>query len=392
MASGGCLSFRVAVVLGTRPDAIKLAPVIVALEGLPCCHVTTCSTGQHREMLDQVLDLFNVSCAHDLNVMRANQSLADLTSNLLRGMTALFQSERPDLVLVQGDTTTAMAAGLAAFYLAIPVAHLEAGLRSDNLQAPWPEEMNRRVLSLLSSLHFAPTQRSYDRLLAEGIAAEAVVLTGNTVVDALFEALGRLDRDDTLRRRVDAVFAGLDEGKRVILATSHRRESFGAGLRNICQAIRQIADRGDVQVVYPVHPNTNVSEAVRALLGAHPNVLLTDPLDYFQFLSLLRRCHLVITDSGGVQEEAPSLGKPVLVMRETTERPEGIDAGVARLVGTETPGIVGAVTELLDNPTAYAAMARSVEVYGDGRAAARVAAAVEHWWLGRRATVAVAGA
>jgi UDP-N-acetylglucosamine 2-epimerase len=380
---------RILVVFGTRPEAIKLAPVIAALRRAGCT-VVVCATAQHRQMLDQVLALFEIRCDHDLDLMRANQSLPQLTSSVLTAIAPVIDAERPDLVIVQGDTTTAMAAALASFYAGVPVAHVEAGLRSDDLAAPWPEEMNRRVVSTLATLHLAPTEQARRRLEAERVPAGAIAVTGNTVIDALLGTVARLDVDPDLRARVTAVVPRLDPARRTILLTSHRRESFGRGLENICRAVRRIADRGDVQVVYPVHLNQNVKEPVHRLLGDHPHVHLIEPLDYLSFVFLLRHAALALTDSGGVQEEAPSLGKPVLVMRDTTERPEGIEAGVARLVGTGTDSIVAAVSELLDDPAAYDRMARSVNPYGDGHAAERVATFIRQWWSARAAETPVA--
>lgn len=383
---------RLLVILGTRPEAIKLAPVVAALRQRPAWRVSVCATAQHRQMLDQVLTLFDIRCDHDLDLMRPDQTLPELTALVLERVTGVIRQERPDLLVVQGDTTTAMASALAAFYAGVPVAHVEAGLRSHDLFAPWPEEMNRRTISLLAALHFAPTARAARELANEGIAAGAVSVTGNTVIDALLETAARLDRDPALAARLQQPFARLDPVLRTVLLTSHRRESFGRGLENICRAVLALADRGDVQFVYPVHKNRNVSEPVHRLLGAHPRVHLVEPLDYLTFVHLLRRCDLALTDSGGVQEEAPSFGKPVLVMRETTERPEGIDAGVARLVGTETASIVSAVSRLLDDRDAYDAMARNVNPYGDGRAAARIVERLEAWWAERRTAAMAAPA
>ena len=377
------------VVFGTRPEAIKLAPVIGALRR-GGCPVAVCATAQHRQMLDQVLALFDIRCDHDLDLMRANQTLPQLTSLILTSVSPLLAAARPDLVVVQGDTTTAMATSLAAFYAGVPVAHVEAGLRSDDLHAPWPEEMNRRVISTLATLHLAPTGRARQRLEDEGVPPAAIALTGNTVIDALLDTVARLDGDAALRAQVSDQVPPFDPARRTILLTSHRRESFGRGLENICRAVRRIADRGDVQIIYPVHLNQNVREPVHRLLGDHPHVHLIEPLDYLSFVHVLRHATLALTDSGGVQEEAPSLGKPVLVMRETTERPEGIEAGAARLVGTGTEGIVAAVNELLDDPRTYDRMARSVNPYGDGRAAERVTAFIRQWWAARGSTAAEA--
>jgi UDP-N-acetylglucosamine 2-epimerase len=381
--------FRILVVFGTRPEAIKLAPVIAEL-GRAGCRPIVCATAQHRAMLDQVLDLFGITCDHDLNVMRPDQTLSGIASTVIAAVAGIIERDRPDLVMVQGDTTTAMAAALAAFHASVPIAHVEAGLRSDNLQSPWPEELNRRVVSMVASVHLAPTERARRRLLAERVPASAVALTGNTVVDALLETSARLDRDTALCARLDEEFAVIDPSRPLILVTSHRRESFGRGLENICHAVRQTADRRDVCVVYPVHLNPNVGEPVARLLGGHPRIHLVPPVDYLRFVYLLRRCVFVLTDSGGVQEEAPSLGRPVLVVRDATERPEGIEAGVARLVGTDVATIVAAIERLLDDPDEYRRMARSANPYGDGRAAPRVVDFVMQWWHARTMQVPAA--
>jgi UDP-N-acetylglucosamine 2-epimerase len=381
--------FRILVVFGTRPEAIKLAPVIAEL-GRAGCRPIVCATAQHRAMLDQVLDLFGITCDHDLNVMRPDQTLSGIASTVIAAVAEIIDRDRPDLVMVQGDTTTAMAAALAAFHAGVPIAHVEAGLRSDNLQSPWPEELNRRFVSMMASVHLAPTERARRRLLAERVPASAVALTGNTVVDALLETSARLDRDTALCARLDEEFAAIDPSRPLILVTSHRRESFGRGLENICHAVRQTADTRDVCVVYPVHLNPNVGEPVARLLGGHPRVHLVPPVDYLRFVYLLRRCAFVLTDSGGVQEEAPSLGRPVLVVRDATERPEGIEAGVARLVGTDVATIAAAIEQLLDDPDEYRRMARSTNPYGDGRAAPRVVDFVMQWWHARTTQVPAA--
>ena len=373
---------RVLVVFGTRPEAIKLAPVIAELRRAGC-RAIVCATAQHRAMLDQVLDLFGIVCDHDLDLMRPDQTLSGLTASVLTSVSEIVARERPDLVLVQGDTTTTMAAALAGFYAGVPIAHVEAGLRSDNLQAPWPEEMNRRVVSMIASVHLAPTERARARLIDERVDPLAVAVTGNTVVDALLQTSARIDGDAALCAGLDQEFARLDASRPVILVTSHRRESFGRGLDNICAAVRRTADRRDVQFVLPVHLNPNVGEPVARILGGHPRIHLVPPVDYLRFVYLLRRCAFVLTDSGGVQEEAPSLRKPVLVARQTTERPEGIDAGVARLVGTDSEAISGAMERLLDDFDEYRRMARSANPYGDGRAAPRVVDFVMQWWHAR---------
>lgn len=367
-------------VFGTRPEAIKMAPVVSALRAQPGLEVQVAVTAQHRRMLDQVLDLFNIEPDEDLDAMAPSQSLPDLFARILGGMSEVLARRRPDLVLVHGDTSTTLAAALAAFYARIPVAHVEAGLRSGDMTAPWPEEANRRLTAPLASVHFTPTDRARDNLLREGIAADRVYVTGNTVIDALQEVAARIGADPSLQTMLDARLPFLDPGRRIVLVTGHRRENFGAGMEDICGALADVADARDVQVVYPVHLNPNVQEPVKRLLGAHPRVHLIEPLDYLPFVRLMDRAHVILTDSGGIQEEAPSLGKPVLVMRTTTERPEAVDAGTVRLVGTDRGRIVAETLRLLDDPGARAVMARAHNPYGDGRAAARIAEAIRIWF------------
>jgi UDP-N-acetylglucosamine 2-epimerase len=361
----------VLVVFGTRPEAIKLAPVVGALAASP--HLTTrvCVTGQHRQMLDQMLALFDLHPDHDLAVMQPDQDLFDLTARTLTRLRPVLDAERPAAVVIQGDTTTAFAAALAAFYRRIPVAHVEAGLRTPERYDPFPEEMNRRLTTRLATWHYAPTPRAAAALAAEGIPAEHILMTGNTIVDALQGVVARLDREPPPA----AVSAERLAGRRLLLVTGHRRENFGEGLRNICLALREIAGRyPDVLVVYPVHLNPAVQRAVGAVLAGEPNIVLTPPLDYLPFTDLMRRAYLILTDSGGIQEEAPSLGVPVLVMRDTTERPEAIEAGTAHLIGTHTAAIVAAAARLLDDPAAHAEMRTPHNPFGDGHAAARIAA------------------
>lgn len=371
---------RVMLVFGTRPEAIKMAPVVSALRARPGLEVQIAVTAQHRHMLDQVLELFGIMPDEDLDVMAPSQTLPDLFARILGGMSEVLARRRPHMVLVHGDTSTTLATALAAFYARIPVAHVEAGLRTGDMAAPWPEEANRRLTAPLASLHFAPTVRARANLLAEGIAAERVHVTGNTVVDALLEVTSQIDADPALRAALDARLPSLDLERRIVLVTGHRRENFGSGMEDICGALTDIADARDVQVVYPVHLNPNVQEPVKRLLGTHPRVHLIEPLDYLPFVRLMGRAHVILTDSGGIQEEAPSLGKPVLVMRDTTERPEAVDAGTVRLVGTDRDRIVREALRLLDaDPETHAAMARAHNPYGDGRAAVRIAEAVEAW-------------
>ena len=375
---------KVLTVFGTRPEAIKMAPVVQELARQPESFLSrVCVTAQHREMLDQVLDLFAIVPDHDLNIMRPGQDLFDVTCGVLSGLKGVLAEERPDLVLVHGDTTTTMAASLAAYYLRIPVGHVEAGLRTYDKYAPFPEEMNRHVTGVVADLHFAPTPWARDNLLREGVDPAKVHVTGNTVIDALLRVVATLrgglgqDVATGLASRFPALRALVsDPGKQVILVTGHRRESFGAGFENICRALAEIAHaRPEVTIVYPVHLNPNVREPVMRLLGSggHANVHLIEPVEYLPFVWLMDRAHLIITDSGGVQEEAPSLGKPVLVMRETTERPEAVEAGTVKLVGTDRATIVAETLRLLDDPAAWRAMSLAHNPYGDGMAAGRIA-------------------
>jgi UDP-N-acetylglucosamine 2-epimerase (non-hydrolysing) len=363
---------KVLSVFGTRPEAIKMAPVVAALAADPRFEAKVCVTAQHRQMLDQVLDLFGIKPDFDLDLMQPGQDLTDITSRVLIGMRGMFAEWRPDLVLVHGDTTTTMATSLAAYYQQVAVGHVEAGLRTGNIYSPWPEEMNRRIAGAISTVHFAPTEMSQKNLLNEGVDARRVCVTGNTVIDALLQVDERLRGDAELRGRFAAQFGFLDSGKKLILVTGHRRENFGAGFDNICMALAELAKRPDVQIVYPVHLNPNVQEPVRRILGDVPNVHLIEPLDYLPFVYLMGKSYLILTDSGGVQEEAPSLGKPVLVMRDTTERPEAVDAGTVKLVGTNHPLIVLEATTLLDDDQAYERMARAHNPYGDGLATKRI--------------------
>ncbi|HEY3082190.1 MAG TPA: UDP-N-acetylglucosamine 2-epimerase (non-hydrolyzing), partial [Chloroflexota bacterium] len=355
---------RVAVVVGTRPEAIKLAPVVHALRRHADLDTRLVATAQHREMLDQALATFGLAPDVDLDLMRAGQGLAELTARLLTGLAETFATERPDLVLVQGDTSTVLTAALAAFYARVPVGHVEAGLRSGDLQDPFPEEANRRLAGVLATLHFAPTERARRHLIEGGVPPERVILTGNTVIDALRDVVGRLPPPPP-------------DGRRLLLLTVHRRENWGEPIRRVCRAVREVLEaRPDVGVVFPVHRNPIVREVVWAELGGHPRAELREPADYRAMVDLERRCYLALTDSGGLQEELPSLGKPVLVLRETTERPEAVEAGCARLVGTAREAVAANLLELLDDPAAYAAMARVANPFGDGHASERIVAAV----------------
>lgn len=366
---------KILVVCGTRPEVIKLAPVIGALRASRTLEPRVCATGQHREMLEQMLETFAIRPDHDLVAMEPNQDLFDLTARLLPRLSDVMIREQPAAVLVQGDTTSSFAAVLAAYYQRVPAAHVEAGLRTGKPYEPFPEEINRRLITQIATWHFAPTPLARANLLREGIAAEAIKVTGNTAVDTLLQTLEGL-RAGTIRPQC-RVAVDL-ENRRLLLVTGHRRESFGEGLRDICSALRSIADRNeDVVIVYPVHLNPAVQTPVRAILADHPRIVLTPPLDYGSFIDLMSRAHLILTDSGGIQEEAPSLRIPVLVLRDTTERQEGIDAGVAQLVGTRSDAIVAAATRLLANSDAYRGMQARYNPYGDGHAAAAIVAALE---------------
>lgn len=366
------MSARLLVIFGTRPEAIKLFPVVRALRARDGMETRVCVSAQHRGLLDQVLEISGIVPDIDLDIMTENQSLDQLTARLITGVGAALDRERPDRVIVQGDTLTTMTASLAAYYRKIPIAHVEAGLRSGDIHHPWPEEVNRRVVACIADLNFAPTQAAADALRAENHAPTSIHVTGNTVIDALLAMRERIVLQPELASGLDAIAARF-AGRRVIAVTTHRRENFGQGMEAIAAAIADIAARDDVAIVFPMHPNPNVRPVMEARLGGFSNVALTDPLDYPHFVRLLDLCHLVLTDSGGVQEEAPTLAKPVLVMRETTERPEGVAAGTARLVGTDRERIVREVFRLLDDKAAYAAMARAHNPFGDGRAAMRIA-------------------
>lgn len=350
-----------------------MAPVVKALQADGRYEVRLCVTAQHRAMLDQVLKLFDLRPDHDLDLMKPGQDLTDITANVLLGLRPVLKAWRPDRVLVHGDTTTTLAASLAAYYERIPVGHVEAGLRTHDRYAPWPEELNRRLTGSLASIHFAPTTGAQANLLREGISPADIHVTGNTVIDALLDVVGRIEADASLRGQLDAALPALDPQRRLILVTGHRRENFGQGFENICRALRDIATTQNVEVVYPVHLNPNVQEPVRRILSGCDSVHLIDPLDYLPFVRLMSRAHLVITDSGGIQEEAPSLGKPVLVMRDTTERPEAVDAGTVRLVGTDAERIVTEASRLLTDADQYLEMSRAHNPYGDGVAARRIA-------------------
>ena len=369
---------KILIVFGTRPEAIKLCPVLLNLRQSALFEVRACVTAQHRAMLDQVLAAFGVTPDHDLDLMRPGQTLAQIAARMLAALEPVIQAERPDMVLVQGDTTTTLIAALAAFYQHVPVGHVEAGLRTGDLGQPFPEEMNRVLSTRLASLHFAPTQSAADNLLAEGVDRRSIYITGNSGIDAMLYmqdalAAGRLPA---------AGWPQLDTAKKLIVVTAHRRESFGGGFERICEALARLAMRQDVQLVYPVHRNPQAMNLVYRRLGGLANVFLIEPLDYVPFVDLMRRARLLITDSGGIQEEGPSLGKPVLVMREKTERPEAVAAGTVKLVGTDADRIVREAERLLDDDAEYARMARIHNPYGDGRASGRIRQAMEAYFGG----------
>lgn len=366
---------KLLLVFGTRPEAIKMASLYRILKNESSLDVRIAVTAQHRQMLDQVLNLFEINPDYDLNVMRPGQGLTEITSAVLAGMKPIVTEFSPDLMLVHGDTTTTLAASLAAYYQQIPVGHVEAGLRTGNIYSPWPEEINRKVTGAIAQLHFAPTSRAAENLISEGVNPNTISVTGNTVIDALLDVVARLEADESLSAALDQKFR-IDPSKRMILVTGHRRESFGGGFQRICDALSLLALREDVQIIYPVHLNPNVKGPVETSLGNLDRVQLIAPQDYLPFVHLMRRSTIILTDSGGVQEEAPSLGKPVLVMRDTTERPEAVDAGTVRLVGTSTDLIVRETSSLLDDPMAFEAMARAHNPYGDGLASRRICEAI----------------
>jgi len=368
--------YKVLLIFGTRPEAIKMAPVVKALRQESMIDVQVCVTAQHREMLDQVLSLFEIVPEYDLDLMTPGQGLFEITSAALLGLKDVLSDVCPDLVLVHGDTTTSLSASLAAYYERIPVGHVEAGLRTGNIYSPWPEEINRKVTGVITRLHFAPTEMSKQNLLAENIPSGHIFVTGNTVIDALLEVVAKLEEDLGRSKEFDEAI-GIDPTRRMILVTGHRRESFGVGFERICDALaRLLGERDDIQIIYPVHPNPNVKGPIVERLGSLEGVKLIPAQDYLPFVHLMRRANVILTDSGGVQEEAPSLGKPVLVMRDTTERPEAVDAGTVKLVGTDSDLIVRELSNLLDNQQAYDRMSRAHNPYGDGLASGRIRDAI----------------
>lgn len=365
---------RALVVFGTRPEAIKMAPVVRRLQADARFDARVCVTGQHREMLDQVLELFGIEPEYDLDLMRPGQDLSTITGSVLEGLKGVLEEAAPDYVLVHGDTTTTMAASLAAYYARVPVGHVEAGLRTGDIYSPWPEEMNRRLTGSIATLHFAPTEAARANLLREGVDDARIAVTGNTVIDALLTMVERAREGG--EGEFSERFEGIDLDRRLVLVTGHRRENFGGGFERICEALAELSRTPDVEIVYPVHLNPNVQEPVHRILGSLPNVHLIAPQEYLPFLFLMDRAHLIITDSGGIQEEAPSLGKPVLVMRDTTERPEAVEAGTVRLVGTDTKVIVDAARTLLEDEDEYRSMSFAHNPYGDGAASQRIADAL----------------
>lgn len=360
------------IVCGTRPEAIKMAPLVVGLKKQSAVEVKLCVTGQHRQMLDQVLELFELTPDYDLDIMKQGQDLTDVTTAVLTGLRNLFVHYKPDRIFVHGDTNTTFSTAIAAFYAGIPVSHVEAGLRTGNIHSPWPEEANRRLTSVVTDMHYAPTLWSRDNLLAENVSPDTIVVTGNTVIDALQMIVDRLKGDDKFRTQLEQQFSFLDPARRLILVTGHRRENFGDSFDSICEALAELSERSDVQVVYPVHLNPNVREPVNRILGSSKHVHLLDPLEYLPFVYLMSKCYLIISDSGGIQEEAPALGKPVLVMRDTTERPEAVEAGTVKLVGTDKREIVAAAKKLLDDNEAYRSMSVATNPYGTGDACKKI--------------------
>lgn len=364
---------KVLTVFGTRPEAIKMAPLVKVLENSPDIDQRVCVTAQHREMLDQVLDIFDIVPDFDLNIMKQGQTLNDITARVLVEIKPVLQKFQPDIVLVHGDTSTTFAASLAAFYEQIDVGHIEAGLRTGNLYSPWPEEANRKLTSALAKFHFAPTEKSKANLLAEGCCEQSVFVTGNTVIDALFVAKEKVDHNMVLVEDLKTKFSFLREDSNLLLVTGHRRESFGGGFERICEALKVLAIKyPNLDIVYPVHLNPNVQEPVTRILSHISNVHLIEPLSYLPFVYLLSKSYIILTDSGGIQEEAPSLGKPVLVMRDTTERPEAVDAGTVKLVGSDRDSIVFQVSGLMENQSEYQKMSRAHNPYGDGSACSRI--------------------
>lgn len=379
MPSRPSIPMKVLAVFGTRPESIKLAPLVLKLSQAPDFELRICVTAQHREMLDQVLDLFEIKPSYDLDIMKPGQTLNQITARVLEGLDAVYTDYAPDIVLVHGDTSTTFAASLCAYHHKIRVGHVEAGLRTGNLYSPFPEEANRKLTGVITDIHFAPTDRAAENLRREGVSDTKIVVTGNTVIDALFLVTEKIEKTPELSRQLAEQLSFLDASKRLVLVTGHRRESFGGGFERICQSLRRIAEgHPDVQIVYPVHLNPNVQEPVRRHLSSVDNIVLIEPIDYLPFVYLMMQSHIILTDSGGIQEEAPSLGKPVLVMRDTTERPEAVEAGTVRLVGTDVERICGEAERLLTDPAAYREMSLAHNPYGDGHACGRILEALRH--------------
>lgn len=370
---------KILLVFGTRPEAIKMAPLVKSLRQDPFFDVKVCVTAQHREMLDQVLRIFDIEPEFDLNIMRPGQTLNQVTASILINIEEILRSVKPDIVVVHGDTSTTLAVSLAAYYQQIPIAHVEAGLRTGNIYSPWPEEANRKLTGALARYHFAPTETAKNNLLNEGVNKTAITVTGNTVIDALMFAVTKIESEAKLKQAFDLRFSFLDRGKDLILVTGHRRESFGVGFESICTALKEIAaSNKQCEILYPVHLNPHVKEPVNRILGKVSNVHLVEPQDYLPFVYMMNRSKLILTDSGGIQEEAPSLGKPVLVMRETTERPEAVEAGTVKMVGTDTNAIINSVTALLNDGALYETMSKAHNPYGDGCACERIATALKN--------------
>lgn len=363
---------KILTVFGTRPEAIKMAPLVRYLKETSGISSSLCVTGQHREMLDQVLNVFKLKPDYDLAVMKKGQDLTGVTTSILIGMKEVLASHKPDLVLVHGDTTTTLATSLAAYYQQIPVGHVEAGLRTGNIYSPWPEEMNRKLTGMIASQHFAPTNLAKSNLLKEGVDEGSICVTGNTVIDSLLLVIDELKTNNHLLSSLKVQFDFIDVTKKLILVTGHRRENFGQGFENICYALKALSERADCQIIYPVHLNPNVQEPVKRILGDAENIHLIEPLDYLPFVYLMNQSYFIITDSGGIQEEAPSLGKPVLVMRDTTERPEAVEAGTVKLVGTDSDKIVSEAKKLLDDTVYYGDISQKNNPYGDGKACSRI--------------------
>jgi UDP-N-acetylglucosamine 2-epimerase (non-hydrolysing) len=363
---------KILTVFGTRPEAIKMSLLVKQSHEQSGVTSKLCVTGQHRQMLDQILDLFELKPDYDLNIMQANQDLTDVSCRVMTGMREVLEDFMPDRILVHGDTTTTLFASLAAYYAKIPVSHVEAGLRTYNIYSPWPEEINRKLTGAITDRHYAPTVQAKKNLVAEGVEESRVLVTGNTVVDSLLWVSALLDEDHTYKAQFNSQFDFLKSGKKLLLVTGHRRESFGDGFESICKSLLKLSKRDDVQIVYPVHLNPNVQEPVQRILAGQPNIHLISPLDYLPFVYLMKRAYIIITDSGGIQEEAPSLGVPVLVMRDTTERPEAVDAGTVKLVGSNQQKIVEETLRLLDDDSYYNSMSHAHNPYGDGKAVERI--------------------